>query len=186
MKKIIFATTNPGKFQEAEKILGKFRIKVEQKKLEIEEEKEQDVRDVAVDKAKKAFKKLKKELIVEDTAFYLRAFPGFPGTYAHEVIDRLKQKGVAKLVKGREKGAKFVSVVVFVSKNGRAKIFEGECEGSVVSPRGKARRGVPYDAIFVPGGEKRTFAEMSKSEKEKFSHRARAFEKFGKWFSKRK
>ena len=37
--------------------------------------------------------------------------------------------------------------------------------------------GFGYDPVFIPDGETRTFAEMTLSDKNKISHRARAFEK---------
>ncbi|MBS7620867.1 non-canonical purine NTP pyrophosphatase, partial [Candidatus Bathyarchaeota archaeon] len=36
--------------------------------------------------------------------------------------------------------------------------------------------------IFKPANSQKTFAEMSIAEKNKYSHRARAFRKFAKWY----
>jgi XTP/dITP diphosphohydrolase len=51
----------------------------------------------------------------------------------------------------------------------------GEVEGHIAGePRGAG--GFGYDPVFVPSeGDGRTFAEMSRSEKETVSHRGRAF-----------
>ncbi|PIS41172.1 MAG: hypothetical protein COT25_04560 [Candidatus Kerfeldbacteria bacterium CG08_land_8_20_14_0_20_42_7] len=43
-------------------------------------------------------------------------------------------------------------------------------------PRGGQRVSLPYDTIFQPEGSSRTFAEMSDSEKNKISHRGKAFQ----------
>jgi XTP/dITP diphosphohydrolase len=40
------------------------------------------------------------------------------------------------------------------------------------------RAKLPYDTIFIPQGDTRTFAEMSDAEKNSLSHRGRAFAKF--------
>ncbi len=61
--------------------------------------------------------------------------------------------------------------------DGTEQTFEGRCTGQLVwPPRGQDGHG--YDPMFIPDGESRTFGEMSLSEKQKYSHRARAFEKF--------
>jgi XTP/dITP diphosphohydrolase len=52
-----------------------------------------------------------------------------------------------------------------------------------VSERPKGTHGFGFDPIFVPLGERRTFAEMTSEEKNRFSHRAKAFAKFCKWFT---
>ena len=53
---------------------------------------------------------------------------------------------------------------------------EGRTDGVLAEhPRGTG--GFGWDAIFVPDGETRTFAEMSGEEKDRISHRRRAWEK---------
>ena len=56
-------------------------------------------------------------------------------------------------------------------------VFRGECKGRIVrTPRG--RHGFGYDPYFVPDGHDRTLAELSESEKNALSHRARAVAHF--------
>ncbi|MGH2650096.1 MAG: non-canonical purine NTP pyrophosphatase, partial [Actinomycetota bacterium] len=55
---------------------------------------------------------------------------------------------------------------------------EGVCEGSLLSkPRGSG--GFGYDPIFVPAGWDRTMAELTSEEKDRISHRGRAFRALG-------
>ena len=49
--------------------------------------------------------------------------------------------------------------------------------GAKFDPDKRGENGFGYDPIFVPEGEIKTFAEMSLEEKNKHSHRARAFQK---------
>jgi XTP/dITP diphosphohydrolase len=51
---------------------------------------------------------------------------------------------------------------------------EGVCEGILV-PKPVGARGFGYDPIFVPGGGDRTMAELTDEEKDRISHRGRAF-----------
>jgi len=61
----------------------------------------------------------------------------------------------------------------------------GKVKGKICSElRGDA--GFGYDPIFVPSeGDGRTFAEMNLTEKNMYSHRARALNLFAKWYSSR-
>ena len=51
--------------------------------------------------------------------------------------------------------------------------FEGICKGQITASE-IGTNGFGYDAIFIPEGSNKTFAEMSLDEKNKFSHRKKA------------
>ena len=51
---------------------------------------------------------------------------------------------------------------------------EGACEGELV-PKRRGERGFGYDPIFVPSGWETTMAELTDQEKDRISHRGRAF-----------
>jgi len=69
-------------------------------------------------------------------------------------------------------------VIYFVTSN-QPRVFQGRVKGRVVSPRGDTR--FQWDQIFMPKGYDMTFSEMSVEEKNRVSHRRKAFEKFRKW-----
>ena len=75
--------------------------------------------------------------------------------------------------------ARFRCVLALIdpsSHNREPTIVEGVCEGHVIlSPRGT--RGFGYDSLFVAQGDGRTMAELTSNEKNRISHRARAFKK---------
>ncbi len=55
-------------------------------------------------------------------------------------------------------------------------LVEGACEGSIVrAPRGAG--GFGYDPLFLVEGTGHTMAELGAEEKNRISHRARAFDK---------
>ena len=61
----------------------------------------------------------------------------------------------------------------------------GKVEGKISSEI-LGTSGFGYDPIFVPSeGDGRTFAQMSLTEKNLYSHRARALKLFAEWFSGR-
>jgi XTP/dITP diphosphohydrolase len=54
--------------------------------------------------------------------------------------------------------------------------FDGLCAGTIAKePTGSM--GFGYDSIFIPNGSDKTFAEMSLTEKNAFSHRRKAVDK---------
>mgnify|MGYP000092798314 FL=1 len=76
--------------------------------------------------------------------------------------------------------ARFRTVVAYIDTAGAEHLFEGCVEGTIIlEERGEA--GFGYDALFVPEGEERTFAQMTEHEKNAMSHRARAIAAFSQY-----
>jgi XTP/dITP diphosphohydrolase len=71
---------------------------------------------------------------------------------------------------------------VCFSDEHEAQIFDGACEGKIISaPRGQ--NGFGYDPLFVPDGFTQTFAELGDDIKNQSSHRAKALEKLKEFFT---
>lgn len=58
--------------------------------------------------------------------------------------------------------------------------FIGKTPGTIVEPKGPQTFG--WDCVFQPAGYDLTYAELSKEEKSKISHRFRAIEKMIEYF----
>jgi XTP/dITP diphosphohydrolase len=75
--------------------------------------------------------------------------------------------------------ARFRCVLALVDpfvKDGEPTLVEGICEGKITrTPRGSG--GFGYDPLFLVEGTDKTMAELDEGEKNRISHRARAFEK---------
>jgi XTP/dITP diphosphohydrolase len=71
--------------------------------------------------------------------------------------------------------ARFRTVIALILEK-KEYLFEGIVEGKITYEK-KGMSGFGYDPIFLPDGKLRTFAEMDLTEKNRTSHRARAFEK---------
>lgn len=77
-------------------------------------------------------------------------------------------------VPGSGRTARYRCVAVLALPGGVDVEAEAVCEGTLVArPRGS--EGFGYDPIFVPAGWDRTMAELSAEEKDRISHRGRAF-----------
>jgi inosine/xanthosine triphosphate pyrophosphatase family protein len=77
MKKIIFVTSNKGKYLSAKNFLEKFKISVIQKNLEIPESRG-SIKNIAIQKAQYAYKILKKPVIAMDAGFFCSFFKWIP------------------------------------------------------------------------------------------------------------
>ena len=178
-KRLYFATTNEGKLKEAREIL---KVEVEGIPLEIEEIQSMDLEKIAIDKAQKYFKKLKKPIFVEDVGFEIQALKNLPGPYISAFLKTVGNEGMLDMIKGRsDRVAVAKTAVVYIDDSGY-EVFVGEIKG-MISEEMKGE-GFGFDAIFIPKGEKRTFGEMSLEEKNKYSMRAKALKKMKKWLEK--
>jgi XTP/dITP diphosphohydrolase len=193
MKSIFFATSNPEKAIEVGKILNEYEVGLISKSLDLVEDKTKTQEEIAKDKAKQAAKASGVPSIAEDTGVYFDAFAaegdGWPGVNSRSEYMKLGLDGILKKIEGRDRKAYFKAVISYCEP-GQGKeplIFEGLCHGTVTDkPIGTFVDKLPYDGIFVPDGEPdgRTFAQMTKDEKAKYSHRAKAVRAFAEWFSK--
>jgi XTP/dITP diphosphohydrolase len=121
------------------------------------------------------------DCFAEDTGLEVKSLNGEPGVrsarYAGE--DKSPEKNIDKLLiklKNKEnRDAQFRTVICLII-SGKEKLFEGICKGSIIAER-KGTSGFGYDAVFVPYGSVKTFAEMSLAEKNLFSHRKKAIQK---------
>lgn len=184
MNTIIFATNNENKVIEVRSILEeKFKIlSLEEAGIEIDiPEPYNSLEENACEKARVIHRLTNKNCFGEDTGLEVEALDGEPGVksarYAGE--ERSFEKNIDKLLNKLEnkenRKARFRTVVCLI-KNGKEKIFEGICKGTIIAQR-RGDSGFGYDSVFIPDGSAKTFAEMSMEEKNKFSHRKKAIEK---------
>lgn len=70
--------------------------------------------------------------------------------------------------------AQFRCTLVLAEPDGRDMVFEGVVPGRIVWP-GRGALGHGYDPVFLPDGHDVTFGEMDRFQKNRISHRGRAF-----------
>jgi XTP/dITP diphosphohydrolase len=116
----------------------------------------------------------------DDTGLEVTALGGAPGVYSARYAgpQRLAADNVAKLLQelngAADRSARFRTVVALASPDGPMHEFAGEVAGHITEEVHGAG-GFGYDPVFAPTeGDGRTFAEMSGTEKNTISHRARA------------
>lgn len=70
-----------------------------------------------------------------------------------------------------------------LGKDRDIRTFVGSVDGEIVAPKGQGNFG--WDQIFQPLGYDKTFAEMDRTEKNKISHRFKAFREFKAYLNRR-
>ena len=173
---LLFVSSNIHKFTEAEKILKSFGITIQFFKLDLEEIQSNSIKEIAIKKAKDAFSKCKKPLIIEDDGLHITSLDGFPGPYSSYIQKTIGNKGILNLLK-KNRGAKFVSTITYCDKN-NFESFEGKLIGTI--SKFEKGKGWGFDPIFIPKNTTKTFAELIN--KNNLSHRYKALKKFSNWY----
>ena len=152
---------------------------IEHVSLDIPEYRYPKVREITEEKARDAYRELRRPLIVDDTGFFIDALNGFPGPNAAYVFETIGNRGIRQLMNGvTDRRAPLETVIAYASTEG-VRSFQGIIEGTIVAPRGK--EGFGYDPIFLYEG--RTLAEIPLDEKSTLSHRARGLAAFRAWMT---
>ena len=179
-----FVTSNIHKFQEARRVLSEYKIATAKLKVGAVEIQDDNLENIAKFSALDAVKNCGLPIFVEDAGLFVEALNGFPGPYSAYVYRTVGTKGILKLMKHIEnRDAYFQSVIAFSSPEEPPTCFSGKVEGKI-SLQERGTSGFGYDPIFEPSkGDGRTFAEMTTTEKNEYSHRAEALRKFAEWYS---
>jgi XTP/dITP diphosphohydrolase len=183
---IFFATHNVNKFDEARRVLAEYNIAVGMLKVKSLEIQGESLEEIAKASVVDAFEKCHLPVIVEDAGLFVDSLNGFPGPYAAYVYKTVGNQGLLRLMSNVDaRGAHFDSAVAYFSAELELPIcFRGQVLGEIANEerRGKGRSGFGFDPIFRPLNSSRTFAEMRLAQKNKDSHRARAFRRFAEWY----
>ena len=182
--KVVFATNNNHKLTEIKDLLGDSFILLSLNDLNINEDIPEDLPTLegnASFKANYIHKATGMNVFADDTGLEVEELHGMPGVHSARFAGENKDfkentKKVLKLMENKKNRRAQFRTVIALLFNGKEYLFDGTVKGMLLhKPRGNG--GFGYDPIFVPDGEKRSFAEMSLSEKNRISHRAIAFEK---------
>ena len=190
--KIIFATGNENKVKEIRALLPENIEIVSLKEIGYTKEIEETgktLEENSLLKAQTIYDIYKLPVLAEDTGLEVEALNGEPGVYSARYAgedcssENNMQLLLKKLEKHENKKAQFRTVATFIEENTSC-IYEGVVRGEITSTK-KGGNGFGYDAIFVPAGFNKTFAEINIEEKSILSHRAIAMRKFLQHLNKR-
>jgi len=121
-------------------------------------------------------------VLADDSGVCVDALAGAPGVesayYAgpeHDSAANLRKlAAVMRGVPRERRGAYFYCVLVLRGPDGSEQVFDGRCDG-VLAPEPVGGAGFGYDPLFIPAGHDCTYAQLAEAEKNKISHRGRAW-----------
>lgn len=183
MRKLVFATNNTHKLEEARAILEPEYKIISLTELDCND----DIPETATTlegnsllKAKYIYEKFGLDCFADDTGLEVAALNGEPGVYSaryageqHNPVENMR-KVLQLLGDNKNRSACFRTVISLIM-DGDSYFFEGRINGSIGS-KPVGMNGFGYDPIFIPENHELTFALLGPEEKNKISHRARALQ----------
>lgn len=181
MTTLIFASNNQNKVDEIKLLIGdQFNIlSLKDGGIDVDiPEPHNTLEANAKEKSLTIYNLTKQNCFSEDTGLEVEALNGEPGVMSARYAGDNKSnehnidKLITKLQDKPNRKAQFRTVVSLII-DGNEHQFEGVCTGTITSEK-IGGNGFGYDAVFIPDGTSKTFAEMELTEKNKFSHRQKA------------
>lgn len=188
---LVIASQNEGKLQEFREALSTLTFTVlaagEVGVRTFPPEEGHSYQENALLKAAHVAVKSKLPSLGDDSGLEVDALGGAPGLYSARFGGRLSpgERIAHLLAKLRgvpidKRHARFVCVLVLATPSGYVFTFEGSCEGRILQgPRGEG--GFGYDPVFYSPELGKSFAEATREEKARVSHRGRALAALVAW-----
>lgn len=191
---ILIATKNPGKFKEIAEFMKGLNLKfVSLCDLGIEQdfpENADSFEENALGKARFYSKLTGLPAIADDSGIFINALADELGVKTRRwgagekasdeewldyFMDRMKSEP--------DRGAKFVCAAAFSGPQGEI-VFMGETFGQITDQlEAPIYPGIPLSSVFKPEGSDKVYSLLSPEEKNKISHRGKAFKQLFNWIS---
>lgn len=191
LKKLVFATNNLHKLEEARAILaGQFEV-VSLAEIGCHDEIPETADTLegnSLIKARWVKEKYGYDCFADDTGLMVEALDGAPGVYSaryageHCTFADNVNKMLHEMTGKKNRKAYFATVISLIL-NGETKTFEGWVDGTIAT-EAHGNEGFGYDPIFIAEETGRSFAEMAPEEKNAISHRGRAMRKLAEYLAK--
>ena len=202
MKRVLIATSNPGKLRDFSGAASAFGIEIASipnfSSLPTVIEDGATFEANARKKAEAYSRYIPGELVLaDDSGLEVDALAGAPGVHSaryaadephlansntEDEANNARLLRELKNIPPEKRTARFVCVIAAARDSHLLGVFRGKAEGVILeAPRGQ--NGFGYDPLFYFPSIQKTFAELSAEEKAKYSHRGAAFREFLKWYA---
>lgn len=202
MRRVLIATSNPGKLRDFAGAASSRDIEIETipnfSSIPTVVEDGSTFDENARKKAEGYSRYAPGEIILaDDSGLEVDALGGAPGVHSaryaaekpHLVGSNTDdQSNNARLIRelrkipAEKRTGRFVCVIAAARDQNTLAVFRGEAEGLLLDvPRGS--NGFGYDPLFYFPSIQKTFAELTPEEKAQYSHRGKAFHAFLEWIS---
>lgn len=188
LKEIVLATRNRHKGEELAALLGDLGIRIRTlvdfpTAPEVEED-GATYEANAIKKATEIARATGLTAVADDTGLEVDALDGWPGVYSaryagkHATYEDNCRKLLQELagVSRSKRTARFLTVAAIALPGGDVHVVQGILEG-LITEESIGNRGFGYDPVFLVPQLGKTLAELTAGEKNRVSHRAKAFAK---------
>ena len=190
---LVLATSNPGKTAEIRDMLESFPVNIKNLAdfgpIAPVEEDGETFDDNAYKKASFVSKILGLPALADDSGLVVEALGGAPGVYSARYAgeNATDEQRSAKLLNEMKnvanRNAAFECVISIAVPLGPALTYEARCEG-LIAERPAGENGFGYDPIFYFPPLEKTFAQLTRDEKSRVSHRGKALQELREEFDK--
>lgn len=186
-KKIFFISGNQGKLNNVRLFLQNYNFTIESCDLDLPEVQDLDPKKIIAAKIKNALEyhhhfSTDGALLVDDTSLYLDALAqnngevGLPGPFIKWFQEVLGLQGIYDLARRYNNfKAHGIVLLAYVALNDPETIIfaQGKVSGTIVAPQG---HDFGWNAIFIPEGYSKTYAQMTSEEQARANIRALALQ----------
>jgi XTP/dITP diphosphohydrolase len=190
---LVIATRNPNKAAEIKDLLVDHPIQIKSLDdfgpIPSVEEDGDTFDDNAYKKSSFAAKVLGMPALADDSGLVVEALEGAPGVfsarYAGEAAtdEQRYRKLLAEMEGKTDRKAAFACVISIAVPGGPALTYEARCEG-LIAEKPAGQNGFGYDPIFYYPPLNKTFAQLTREEKSRVSHRGKALRELRDEFDK--
>ncbi|HEY5805926.1 MAG TPA: non-canonical purine NTP pyrophosphatase [Candidatus Saccharimonadales bacterium] len=183
LSKLAFVTGNARKFRDLKVACEPFNIEIEQLSLPVDEIQSQDAEEIAVKKAKLAYKLAgKRPVVVNDVYWHILSLRGFPGAYMSHVTNWFRPEDFLALMAGKNDRTVMATDTLVYYDGKRSKVFSETFRGKIIEePRGE---GLSITQIVIIDDHDRTIAEIENQEaRSSIDPRQAIWHDFAKWYN---
>lgn len=156
---IYFLSSNKHKIKEVVEILQSVNISVKAFDKKINEIQSENMVEIVTDKVIKGFKEIGRPIIVEQTGLFITDFGNLPGGLTQVFWDSLQADKFSEFFSKEGTASATAKTIVALCDGKEIRTFEGEIQGTIVSPP-RGDRDFQWDCVFQPEGYDETFAEL--------------------------
>jgi XTP/dITP diphosphohydrolase len=190
---LVIATRNRGKIAEIRDLLRDFPVEIKDLEdfgqIPAVEEDGENFEENAYKKAGFVSRVLGVPAIADDSGLVVASLGGAPGVhsarYAGENATDIQrcEKLLGQMKGCADRQAAFECAISIAVPTGAALTYEARCEG-VITEEPAGENGFGYDPVFFFPALEKTFAELSRQEKNRVSHRGKALQELRCEFDK--
>lgn len=176
---LVFVTSNPRKLRDLKHACDPLGIEVEARQLPVDEIQSHNPEEIALKKAKQAYKLAGGPVVVNDAFWNILALRGFPGAYMSYVTEWFKPEDFLALMANKSDRTVICTDTLVYYNGKHAKTFTETYTGKITeAPCGE---GSSIAQVVLLDGQTKTVAELH-AEDPPVTHIAHIWHDFSKWY----